>query len=264
MATVMESSPHRSVSGGRVFARVFATVIHNPVPTIVLAFLVGAVPGLMTTYLMQQVQPALIAQQGLGMGFYALSLLSWILGMIVSALTQAALARSTVAESQGRKASIGECLRAGMAVLLPLIILSVLLAIGVAFGFVLFIVPGIILYCMWSVAIPALVEERQGVFGSFGRSRELTDGAKWKVFGIMLVVLLAYWFLSGAAGYFMITGIDTAKPQLSFQSTSFIVISLVVGTVINLFWGLVQASLYVELREWKDGPGTAQLEQVFS
>src|SRR3546814_17866323 len=32
---------------------------------------------------------------------------------------------------------------------------------------------GIMLFCMWAVVAPALVEERTGVFGAFGRSREL-------------------------------------------------------------------------------------------
>ena len=265
MATISQSDPTRSVSGGRVFERVFATVRHNPGPTVVLAFLFGAVPGVLITYLMRQVQPEILAQQGLGMGFYALSLISWILGMIVSALTQAALTRSTVAEAEGRKASLGECLQAGLAVLVPLIFLSILLAIGVGVGFLLLIVPGVILYCMWSVAVPSLVEERRGVFGSFGRSRELTDGAKWKVFGIMLVVLVVYWLLSAVTGMFMMSDLDAANPQAPFQmSTGFLVISLAVGTLVNLFWGLVQASLYVELRNWKDGPSSAKLAQVFS
>lgn len=270
MATNAEAGSSRGFSGGRIFERVFATIRHNPGPTVGLAFVIGAIPGFLTTYLMQQVQPEMLAQQGVGIGFYALTLLSMILGIVIGALTQAALTRATVAESEGRKASLGECLAAGFAVLLPLIGLSILLAIGVALGFVLLVVPGVILYLMWSVAVPALVEERRGVFGSFGRSRELTDGAKWKIFGIMLVVLVVYWLLSGVSGMLMISSMDLSDPQVlsnpqaPFQSTGFIIISLIVGTLVNLFWGLVQASLYVELRDWKDGPATAKLEQVFS
>lgn len=75
----------------------------------------------------------------------------------------------------------------------------VLLALSVMVGLVLFLVPGVILYFMWSVASPVLVEERCGVFGSFGESRQLTKGARWKLFGILLVVLLVYWIVSGTA-----------------------------------------------------------------
>jgi uncharacterized membrane protein len=267
MATVTGAAEGRMVSMGRIFERTFRTIRHNPGPTIGLAFLFGAVPGLLTTYMMQSLQqPAVMGDPNFSMtGFYALTLLSVVLGLAISALTQAALTRATVAEAEGRKAGFGESIAAGVAVLLPLIALSILLAIGVMIGFVLLIVPGVILYCMWSVAVPSLVEERRGVFGSFGRSRELTDGFKWKVFGTLLVVMVVYWLASAVFGILMLNSVDLADPQAPFKmSTSMIVGSLILGTLVNLFWGLVQASLYVELRNAKDGPATDHLEEVFA
>lgn len=267
MATTVTTVSDRNVSGGRVFARVFATIRHNPGPTIGLAFLFGAVPGLLSTYLIRQSQdPAIMTDPNFSLtSFYAVTLLSVVISLVISALTQAALTRATVAESEGRKAGFGESIAAGFAVLLPLIGLSILLAIGVMIGFILLIVPGIILYCMWVVAVPALVEERRGVFGSFARSRALTDGAKWKVFGILLVVLVVYWLVSAIAGIFMLSSLDLSNPGDPFEmSTGFLVVSLIAGTLVNLFWGLVQASLYVELRNSKDGPATDHLEEVFA
>src|SRR3546814_19979116 len=52
------------------------------------------------------------------------------------------------------------------------------------------------LFCMWAVVAPALVEERTGVFGAFGRRRELTKGARWKVFGLELILLVAMWIVT--------------------------------------------------------------------
>jgi len=268
MATVADSGQERKVSGGRVFERAFAAIRHNPGPTIGLAFLFGAVPGLLVAILMQQLRPQMMAasiQDGSMAGFYALTLLSVVLGLIISALTQAALTRATVAESEGRRASFGESIRAGMAVLLPLVILSILLAICVMIGFMLLIVPGVMLYCMWSVAVPSLVEERRGIFGSFGRSRELTSGARWKIFGILLVLVVVYWLVSMAAGIFAMSNVDFTNPQAGFDlPVSFYVVNVVVGTLINLFWATVQASLFVELRNWKDGPATENLQQIFA
>src|ERR1700752_2603378 len=210
MATVTDSSQDRKVSGGRVFERAFAAIRHNPGPTVGLAFPFGAVPGLLPTILMQQLRPQMMAaslEQASMLGFYAITLLSAMIGLVISALTQAALTRATVAEGEGRRASFAESLRAGMAVLLPLIILSILLAVGVMIGFVFLLVPGIILYCMWSVAVPPPVEERQGILGSFGRSRDLTRGARWKIFAILLVLAVVYWLVSAAVGIFMMTNI---------------------------------------------------------
>jgi len=267
MATIAGERPDQNVSVGRVFERAFATIRHNPLPTLGLALLFGAIPGLLATYGVEQMQTALVADGipagSLGVVYGFALLLSVVAGLVITALTQAVLTRTTVAESEGRRASFGESLKAGFAVLLPLIILSILLAIGVAFGFMLLIVPGIILYVMWSVAVPALVEERPGIFGAFGRSRELTRGARWKVFGILLVLLVVYWLVSGAVGVASLTTVGTQADVLSMP-IGLTVASVLVGTLVNLFWGTVQASLYVELRDWKDGPATENLEQIFS
>lgn len=266
MATAADAGYDRKVSGGRVFERVFATIKHNPGPTIGLAFLIGAVPGFFINRVVTGVQSEAIGTGVVSpMTSVTIILLSVAISMIISALTQAALTRATVAESEGRRASLAECLKAGLAVVLPLIALSILLAIGVGIGLMLLLVPGVILYCMWSVAVPALVEEHRGVFGSFGRSRDLTRGARWKVFGILLVVLVVYWLLSAVLGMFMFSSIDLTNPQAALNlPTGLIIASLVIGTLVNLFWGLVQASLYVELRDWKDGPATENLAQIFA
>jgi len=267
MASVAEQGTDRNVSVGRVFELAFATIRHNPGPTLGLAFLFGALPGLAVTYVTEQLPRTIDVDPASGLGslgvFYAFILLAVVAGLVITALTQAVLTRTTVAEAEGRRASFGESIKAGLSVVLPLIILSILLAIGVALGFVLLIVPGIILYVMWSVAVPALVEERPGIFGAFARSRELTRGARWKIFGILLILLVVYWLVSGAVGLF---GLSTAsaQPNVVDMPTGLMVVSILVGTLINLFWGTVQAALYVELRDCKDGPATENLERIFS
>ena len=74
-----------------------------------------------------------------------------------------------------RDHSIGDLLRSVEPVLLRLIAVSILSAIGIAIGFVLFIIPGLILLVIWSVVAPVTVLERPGVFAAFGRSRELVS-----------------------------------------------------------------------------------------
>ena len=119
-----------------------------------------------------------------------------VFAMVIAALVQGALTRAVVSANEGRRASFGECLATGLHVFLPLIGLSILFSIGVGIGFVLLFVPGIILLLMWAVAVPALVVERTGVFGAFGRSAELTKGSRWKILGLFLVLLGGYWLLS--------------------------------------------------------------------
>jgi uncharacterized membrane protein len=256
------------MSAGRVFERAFATILHNPGVTLGLALLFGAIPGVLMTYGMTLVRQDIYQNStsaALLSGFFILSLLSALLGLAISAFVQGMLTKATVAESEGRKAQFAESARAALTVALPLIGLSILLAIGVGIGFILLIVPGAMLYIAWSVAAPALVEERQGVFASFGRSNELTKGARWKIFGILVVLMVAYYVLSllSAAIGFATVGTLDAESMAAGLPIGFMLTNLVVGLLVNVFWGTVQASLYVELRDWKDGPAVENLEEVF-
>jgi hypothetical protein len=89
-----------------------------------------------------------------------------------------------------RDDSVGDLFSAAGPSILPLIGFGILFAIGVAIGFVLLIVPGLILLTFWSVAAPAIVVERTGPIEAFGRSWRLVRGEAWSVFATLLVVLL--------------------------------------------------------------------------
>ncbi len=271
MATVVEGARARSVSVGRVFERAFSTIRHNPATTLGLAFLLGAIPGVLTTVMFTSLRAEALTDGSLGpdamYGFYALTLVSWALNLAIFALTLAGLTRVTVAYAEGDRATFGESLMAGLAVLVPLIVLAILFAIGVMIGFVLLVVPGAILYVMWSVAVPALVQERRGIMGAFGRSRQLTKGARWRVFAVVLIMLVIYYLVSALAGLFALASGDlqAMSGNGAFDlPMSFIIVSIVVGTLVNALWATVQASLYVELRHWKEGPANDALEEVFA
>lgn len=175
---------------------------------------------------------------------------------------QGALTLATVSESEGRRASFGECLAVGLRFFLPLIGVGIIFGLGVVLGALLLVVPGIIVMLMWSVAAPAVVIERQGVFSALGRSRELTKGARWKILGLFLVLLVVYWLLSIVVG---LVGIEDygaeGDPEMSVTN---LIGSVLLGTIFNAVWGTIQPSLYVELRHWKEGDSTDVLEQVFA
>jgi hypothetical protein len=89
-----------------------------------------------------------------------------------------------------RDHSAGDLFSAAMPSIGPLIGFGILSGIGIGFGFVLLIVPGLILLTIWSLGAPAIVAENAGVLDAFGRSRELVRGNGWSVFGTLLLVLL--------------------------------------------------------------------------
>jgi hypothetical protein len=89
-----------------------------------------------------------------------------------------------------RDQGVGDLFSAASPFILPLIGFGILFGVGVAIGFLLLIVPGLILITLWSVGAPAIVVEGIGPIDAFKRSQRLVRGDAWAVFGTLLVVLL--------------------------------------------------------------------------
>jgi hypothetical protein len=265
MATVA-ASEERSVSIGRIFNRGFGTITSNPVATLGIAFAFGAVPSVLLSWGIQNFRAESLDLFG-GLAALVIALISVVVAVLLSMITQGALVRATVAHSEGRKASFGESAMAGLSVALPLFLLGILSSLGIALGFILLVVPGVMLYVMWSVAAPALVEERLGPVEALGRSRDLSRGARWKIFGLTLVVLVVYWLFSaliGVLGVMFYGGVQNfAEMATQGLPLGYLVVSTLIQTITSAVWGVIQTSLYVELRNWKDGPPTEKLADIF-
>ena len=239
----------------------------NPVVVLGLALIVGALPSLLMSYLFAQFglnSPGALQSGAISFrAFMGATFVGAVFAMVIAALVQGALTRAVVSANEGRRASFGECLATGLQVFLPLIALSILFSIGVGIGFVLLLVPGIILLLMWAVAVPALVVERTGVFGAFRRSAELTKGSRWKILGLFLVLLVIYWLLSLLLA---VVGLKMYAPATSAAGLTVanIVGSVILGTIFNVLWGTIQPSLYVELRQANEGESAESLAQVFA
>lgn len=99
-----------------------------------------------------------------------------------------------------RDHSVLQLLRSVEPVFWQLLAVSLLFGIGVGFGFLLLIVPGLILMVLWSVVAPVTLLERPGVFAAFRRSRDLVRGNGWNVFAVFVLVFVAVAVISILAG----------------------------------------------------------------
>lgn len=135
--------------------------------------------------------------------FLGVAILEAVIGESIAILAVALLTLALVFLYQGmvvglvrdvrdgrRDNSIAELMRSVLPVLLPLIGAGLLTAIGIVFGFVLLVVPGVYLLTIWAVTAPVIVVERRGVFDALGRSRRLVRGNGWPVLGTFLVAIL--------------------------------------------------------------------------
>jgi hypothetical protein len=135
---------------------------------------------------------ALPAVLGVVLGILLLALAILYQGMVVKLVQDVQDGR--------RDNSVADLLRSVKPVFWPLVAVSILFGLGVGIGFVLLIIPGLILLTIWCVVAPVTVLERPGVFAAFGRSRELVRGNGWQVFGVIVIVFLIVLGVSILAG----------------------------------------------------------------
>src|SRR5262249_3386219 len=132
-----------------------------------------------------------------GAAGFVLALLFWAL----SILYQGMVVKLVQDVQDGRRDhSVGDLIRSVEPVFWPLVAASILTGIGVGIGFILLVIPGLILIVIWSVVAPVIVLERPGVFQAFGRSRELVRGNGWNAFAVILLVFVAVAVVSVSAG----------------------------------------------------------------
>jgi hypothetical protein len=178
------------------------------------------------------------------------ALLSWALGtvgaviglifsMFGTFLLQAALVKAVQDVRDGRAdLSLGETVSAVLPYLGSVAIASILASIGIAAGFVLIIVPGLILLTFWSLIVPEIVIGGSGALDAFGRSWRAVRGYAWSVFGTYILV-----FLILIVGEIVLSIILSALP---YGWRSFIS-DLVVDTLVVPFIAAVLTLIYYRL-----------------
>jgi hypothetical protein len=106
--------------------------------------------------------------------------------------------------------------------------LALVLYLVVGIGLLLCIVPGVVVFTLWSLAIPALMTERLGVGRALARSYRLVVGDAWRIFAILVLVAIAA--QAGAAA----VGSPFSAAQLFF-------VPLDAGSTDAAVWGQVLA-----------------------
>jgi len=125
-----------------------------------------------------------------------LAFISVLVSLVGTFWLQGALVYAVSDVRDGRiDATVGQVFERVRPELGTLILAGVLAALGIALGFILLIVPGLILLTWWCLIVPVIVLEGKRVGEAFTRSRELVRGHGWTVFGVVVITAI----LSGIA-----------------------------------------------------------------
>ena len=162
-----------------------------------------------------------------------------IIGVIAAFLVQAALVKAVQDVRDGRAdLNLGETVSAVVPYLPVVIAASILAGIGIAIGFALIIVPGLILLTFWSLIVPSIVIGGEGVFGSFSKSWRTVRGYAWHVFGTYVLVFLILIVFDIVLGLVLLALPIVARNFIS---------NIVSGTLVAPFLALVVTLVYYRL-----------------
>lgn len=189
---------------------------------------------------------------------------AFLCDLLLGMFTSAAITYGTVMELQGQHASLGASFATGLARFFPVLGVAFLSGLCMIGGFLLLVVPGLIVLCMLYVATPCAVLERPGVMGALRRSRELTHGYKLHILGLIILLGL----MSSAVQHLLQTVFvkaDMDAPELmdldAMKRHAYA--QLVLNVVTGSLYAVMAAVSYYYLRREKEGTSAAELAQVF-
>ncbi len=207
--------------------------------------------------------------------------ISLLTGILVTALSQAVL---------GQRPTFGEVWRAAAPRMLPLVGLTMLFVVGYCVLSIAVFVPGIMLtvvsgvagaiviilsifvwlaglawlFVRLTLAAPALVLERIGVFASMRRGWTLTRDSYWRCLGILVLAGLIVTVANGVlvipgalvSGVYGVANPDDPLAVAGFHPVQLVingVTGIIASTIVYPFWAAVTSLLYIDLRMRREG-----------
>ncbi len=180
-------------------------------------------PSFVAVGLLSQVPyVVLVALTGLLVGgaspLGALALVA-VFGFLAGVLLQAASIRLADSFYAGHPTTALQSVEQVAPILLPLIALTLLLGVGTSILTIFLIIPGLIFYFRFVLAIPALVIGRDTLWGSFGDAFRLSRGAFWRIFGASVIFGLAIAVVDGLISLVVGHAGLSGSPQATYVLT---------------------------------------------
>lgn len=168
---------------------------------------------------------------------------------------------------QSERVSIGDAYRHGLRRFLAFVVGLVLLGAMIGVGFLLLIVPGILLGIMGFAVLSVIVIEGKGPIQAIRRSRQLARGAYLRIAGVYIVATLItmlplglVWTGQGLTGAFQPpaeAGFAAADPMFAVSQA----VAYVIGALTGPFSNAVLVLLYFDRRIRVEGFGLEMPDQ---
>lgn len=239
-----------SLQFGRVFKTTFGVIGRNPVTLAVISLAFGVVP---TVFIERaHVWFALPPSLGNQLVVFGCDKAARLIPM-----TLAYSAGSFVVSSDiGGKKNFSNTLSSVAATFPGMLITYALFTLGIYGGFILLIVPAIVLYVMWVVALPVSALERRWTFAALKRSAQLTKSHRGAIFGLVLAASVPFVILF-YVGYAALGALGFSTDAYGWPMIAF----RAVDALFSYAFGIVLTPvLYFELRRLHDGLLTSEAD----
>jgi hypothetical protein len=123
-----------------------------------------------------------------------------LVAVVISAVLQAAILRAAAQATIGDPVDPEASYRYGFKRLGSVLLVSLLVGLAVAFGFLLLFVGAIIFGVFFSVSVPALIVENRRGRDAMSRSWNLVKGHFWHALGVVFVAAIIAGLVGGAIG----------------------------------------------------------------
>ena len=212
--------------------------------------------------------------------YVAFLLVAGLLGALPSFLGHAVLSKAVLEDAIGHSPSIARCFQSALHRLVPVLGVGLTIyllwfcaqqtvvaarshfpAFGGGIAFLLTVEPCIVWVLGSLAAVPVAMREGLGATASIRRSRALTKGHRWPIFGLFLAVFVLV--LALRMGF--VLGFDFA---LMAAPLSIVVVNATAnGAITGIAWllaSVITTTTYIALRRVKEGGGVDELVDVFS
>jgi hypothetical protein len=191
---------------------------------------------------------------------------------LFSVLGHAMIVHATFQDMRNWPATLGTSVKVGLRRFLPLFGIAILLTILIFIASTLFValtaritpfllvlapIPMVVIVTVCFVTTPACVVEKRGPFGSVRRSAQLTNGHRWRIFGLEVLLVGLLLITSIIIGLLDWALIALAGPLLAAIS------DLIWTEVWLAYCGVMVAVAYHDLRVAKEGIDIEQIASVF-
>ncbi|MDH7970978.1 hypothetical protein QH494_02190 [Sphingomonas sp. AR_OL41] len=266
MATAPQHQRTPEAEIGRIWSRAFDAIGRRPGEILVVALLFGGIPLALLRVLSAHITAGFANSPWMSLA--ATLIMSTVTSVLGVTLAYALISRIVVATLDGSDQPIAQDVDTVIRRFIILVTMAFLSNCGIGFATLLLIVPGLMLMTAWAMALPAVSVEPLGPIEALRRSEALTRGARWPVFGVILVLILfggggtyllsraTYAFYGGESAFEAV--LNNGWPLWHIFASAFF------QTFVIAMSAAVHATLYVQLRDQKDGPRTDTLAEVFA